>query len=333
MAYNNPTWQNQPDGSPKNIAKISKFTRELAYLRPAGSSNNEFLAIFDTVIALDASYKKTWLLHFHDQPTMNGVENVVRGNSSAGIIESTNSDLVTATDSNEGNGKLFCKTILPQNPIITRIGGGDMTDNGYLQWLNGSNRHSYCEKNYGSWRIEVSPSIASDFDNFLHILYLTDTSTSSMPTTSLINSADGKMKGALILDSTPRIVMFSKNGADQSNVTYGANYSGTGRHLLTSITSGKYDIYKDSTKVLSGISTTSQKTLYFELSGGGTIQIVRTGEAPPPPPSATITKTPSKTKTRTPTLTRTPTQTQTPPPTTPPAEQTPPSPPKNLDVQ
>jgi len=333
MAYNNPTFRNQPDASPQNAPKISKFTRELAYLRP-GSSDNEFLAIFDTVVALERTYKKTWLLHTHNQPVLNGSETVVQGSSSAGIIESTNSDLVTAT---HGNGKLFCKTVLPQNPKITRIGGGSMDASGYIQWLDGKNRYEWCGSNgyYGKWRVEVSPTVENTFDNFLHILYMTSSSTSTMPATTLITSGDGNMKGALILDSTPRVVMFSKDGSTQNSVTYSADYSGTGKHLLTSIQSGQYDIYKNGTKALGGVQTTSEGTLFFQLSGGGAIQIVRTGEAPPPPPEPTMTQTRTPTPTQTPQQTLTPTPQNTPTLTPTPEKTptpTPPAAPKNLRV-
>jgi len=322
-AYNNPKFSSDPDcfNHPPNNPKISKFTRQLVYLR----GTNEFVVIFDDIVSLNANFKKTWLLHTMEQPTLNGDETVIEGTSDVGVIESTNSTVFSAI---HNTGKIFGKTIIPQSPTIRRIGGvagTKHTETDYDCWVDGTNYYIYTAI-YGKWRIEVSPKTASTFDNFLNVLYLTSSTTSSMPTTTLISSSDNKMKGTLILDSNPRIVLFSKDGSNQSNISYNANYSQTGKHLLTNISSGQYDIYKNSIKISTGLNSSSEGTLFFQSDGGGAFQIVRTGEAPPPPPTQQPTKTPTPT---------TPPAATTPISTTPSTSKTPtpPAAPQNLVIE
>jgi chitodextrinase len=93
------------------------------------------------------------------------------------------------------------------------------------------------------------------------------------------------MKGAFINDpTTPEIVMFSSHpqGADVTSVTYQANYASslTGKHLLLDMSPGTYDVYKNGTIILSGITASSQGVLSFSSTGGSTFQVVQTGSTP-----------------------------------------------------
>ncbi len=279
-AYNGPIFQSDPDcypsNWPKNIVKVTKVNRQLAYLR----GDNEYIVIFDNIVSTNAGFKKTWLLHMIDQPALNGSETIVEGVSTKGIIQSNNSDLVTVT---AGDRKMFSKTLLPANPITTRIGGvagTEHTATDYDQWLAGSNHYLYGDF-YGKWRVEVSPSVSQTDDNFLTVLHPTSSS-GSMPPTTLITSSDG-MKGALIADSNnPRIVMFSPDGTNHSSVTYDATYSGIGKHLLVNITPGTYDIYKNRINITSA-TVGSDGALAFDSAGGSIFQVVNTGDLPPVP--------------------------------------------------
>lgn len=290
-AYNNINFQSDPNcpAAPKNIAKVSKVTRQLVYLRPI-NDGNEYVVIFDDITSTDASYKKTWLWHTLEQPVLNGNEAVIEGDSIVGISQSTNSNLVYAI---EGDQKMFSKTLLPVNSVITRIGGiagSTHTATDYDQWVgipgvSGENYYLYTSP-YGKYRVEVSPATPSLQDNFLHVLYPTSSSTASMPATTLITSSDNKMKGALIADPVnPRIAMFSIDGSGQNNVTYNATYASnlTGKHLIANMTPGIYDVYKNSSKILSNLTVGSDGVLTFDSLGGSTFQAVMTGETPPTP--------------------------------------------------
>jgi hypothetical protein len=96
-----------------NPNKLSKFTRELVYLRP--EENEEFVVTFDKVISTDANYEKRWLLHFLNEPIIDGNST----NISLGEDEYAGS-LVSA---DAESGRLFEKALLPKNKKIKKIGG------------------------------------------------------------------------------------------------------------------------------------------------------------------------------------------------------------------
>ena len=85
-----------------------------------------------------------------------------------------------------GKGRLFCQTLLPENAVLTKVGGP-----GREFWASGKNWEldpvfvKQAEARaatrgtgpyFGNWRLEVSPSAPRVDDRFLHVLTATDTS-------------------------------------------------------------------------------------------------------------------------------------------------------------
>jgi len=110
-----------------NAPKISLFTRQFVYLRPQAAGGNEFFVVFDRVNSTNANFPKRWLLHSAYEPKLNGTEQPVTcGSHAEGHSQSTNSDLVTITNTAGTNsGRLFSKTLLPElgKFKINKIGG------------------------------------------------------------------------------------------------------------------------------------------------------------------------------------------------------------------
>jgi hypothetical protein len=130
---------------------------------------------------------------------------------------------------------------------------------------------------YGRWAIRIETVTDEIHTNFLNILHPTvNMSKTSMSETTLIDA--GNMAGCLVKDnSNPWVIIFSKTGKSQSGLTYQASYSGDGKHLVTGLENGLYDIYRDGIKIYTK-QTTNQNTLYFESNGGQSFQIVKTKE-------------------------------------------------------
>lgn len=205
----------------------------------------DYVIVFDRISAVNPSTMPTYLLQFRNQPSVSG-------------------NLVTATND---NGGVLQRTLLPSN---FNVNVADM---------------SISNSDLNSWRVDIEPSTPQSTNYFLNVFYVTDSTTTSMPNTTLIDSTN--MTGALILDpTTPQIVLFSKVDLEQTTVTYEATYTETGKHLITGLASGTYDVYKNGTKILSDLSISNKGTLYFESTGGSTFQIVQTGfdTIPPAPP-------------------------------------------------
>lgn len=145
--------------------KTNLVVRQFVFLPP------DIFVIFDRVNATKAEYPKTWLLHTAKEPMVNGYEFHAR----------------------QGGGKLFCKTVFPENAKLTKTGGP-----GKQFWSDGRNwplpqlkpgdwNYAYMRKMppdtcelLGQWRMEVSPGKPATDDIFLHLIQVGDISLSSM---------------------------------------------------------------------------------------------------------------------------------------------------------
>jgi len=177
-----------------------------------------------------------------------------------------------------GSSKLWIDTLLPTSPTVKQV-----TD---VQDYSGSTQMS-------TQHFEVSdPNASSCSMNclFLTVLAPTASSAGSMPTTSLITASG--YNGALYNDGvTPRVAMFSTDGTSHNSITYTASYSTglTGRHVITDLAPGTYEVTKDGAAIYSGLIVGNDGSLSFITAGGATYAITQTSGPPaanaPPPPT------------------------------------------------
>jgi len=143
---------------------------------------------------------------------------------------------------------------------------------------------------FGRWALRLETTLDETHTNFLNVLHPTTNVSRVMPPATLISSSGGNnMKGVLISDATPRIVMFSPTIAQVSNVTYDVAYSSTsaGKHLITGLVpSATYDISKNGTKIASKTAS-SQGIISFESTGGSNFRLLQTSGPIPPPQDTT----------------------------------------------
>lgn len=133
-------------------SKCREIVRQFVHLQP-----NVFI-VYDRVVSESPSYRKEWLLHFQNEPTVNGM------------------DVTAACD----GGRIFCRTLLPTNAVLSKVGGP-----GREFWSSGKNwaldpkfvveanrKGESCGKGpyFGKWRLEVAPALPSEEDRFLHVL-------------------------------------------------------------------------------------------------------------------------------------------------------------------
>jgi hypothetical protein len=155
--------------------KAGLVLRQFVFLPP------DHFVIYDRVTSTKAEYEKGWLLHTAAEPSLNGMEFY----------------------SDHWQGRLFCRTILPEEAEITKIGGP-----GKQFWSDGRNwplpeltpddwgyerRHRLPPDTLdllGQWRIEVRPPKPRADDIFLHLLHVGDTSLKSMSDSSPLKEDD-----------------------------------------------------------------------------------------------------------------------------------------------
>jgi len=193
--------------------KVKKFSREIVYVPP-----QNLLFVFDSVVSTNPSFRKAWLLHGVNQP-------LVEQDLGQGTAESKEFRNASTFRFRENKGELLVHSLLPRERVITRRGGpgqefytpgndtggpwgsggnwplepeegGPLPQDPKLvqMWktfwgadfsrISPSNRRNVVP---GAWRIEVSPSMPSEQDFFLHVFEIGDLATTGKQKVALID--------------------------------------------------------------------------------------------------------------------------------------------------
>lgn len=249
----------------KNDPKVGAFTREFVFLRP------DYIVVFDRVVATKEKYAKKWLLHFLNRPSIKGYSSSVEGDKVNGGTIYTDAD---ETISEAGGGKLFVKTLLPEDRQIRLVGGRGFQD----YWVFGRNvspdrRLSNWQKDYGEWRIEIEPQRAKKEDLFLNVLYPCDANVKDCPDSILVKSKDDKMAGAYIKGNdglSSWVIMFSKNVKGDTGIAeYKINGDGMVKQLICSMKPKKIYVIMQNGSAISSRETSENGLLYFETTLSG----------------------------------------------------------------
>ena len=263
-AYNNPKYSYEKDGR-YNKPKVDMVNRALLYL------DKKFLIVFDRVNTMDPDYRKAWSCHFQGEPFVDGkltrqfqpghIEEYEGSN-----ISTVWSDGINLPPNPKDPGKLLIRTLLPENHYIRKIGG-----KGYKFWDGEKNRppvkSDYGQQDTGNWRIEVSPSIPSKFNHFLHVLYPCDKEVKKIPTTKLIRSKHGNAVG---LSIEKWIVMFGNKSTIPRTIEYRVPSSKPCTHYVADLQKNKtYQVVTEDKKIEK--KTSSEGTIYF--SGTGSVKL------------------------------------------------------------
>jgi hypothetical protein len=140
----------------------SRWTRELVFL------GYKYLLVLDRVKAT-GNLKHRWTLHSINEPTVDGA-----------MMQIDN-----------GDGRLFCKALLPEKVTIQKVGG-----KGHECDYNGDNRiykkgyKPRPEQRIGAWRLDVRPADGASESVYLHVLYPTDKNTQAMPACTVTQQGD-----------------------------------------------------------------------------------------------------------------------------------------------
>jgi hypothetical protein len=164
--------------------KMESCTRQFLHMR----GDPEFFVVYDRVVASDASFPKTWIIHVTGEPTISAAgEKISASDSGPGFETFPGSDTVLARV-REGEkpsqdvpwrtdrrGALVARTLLPKDARITKRGG-----KGFDMWGNphdpmagnmtDSEPDMQTDMDICLWRLEVEPSRNAKGHCFLHVL-------------------------------------------------------------------------------------------------------------------------------------------------------------------
>lgn len=214
--------------------KVRSFTREVVYV-----PEQKTLFIFDRVVSANPSFRKAWLLHGVNPPSVD--ENSAEATPGAKEFQNAKNFRFA-----EGSGEIFVHALLPKDRVVIRRGGSGYEfytpgDDQGGNWGTGENwplepaegaplpedpklRHMWKlfwgedfekvltsnRKNVvpGAWRIEVSPAVPAEEDFFLHVCEIGDKGTTRRKRVELLEGVN--LKGAAVEGGS--VALFSSTG-------------------------------------------------------------------------------------------------------------------------
>jgi hypothetical protein len=232
------------DAAPSySSSKLKTFDRHFLWLKGVEQRTLPVVVILDRVEATSSTFKKTYVLHTQGAPQVLG----------------------TSVRAVNGQGQLVQETLLPRSPRISVIGGS-----GKEFWVNGQNfppsRAPAAAEEAGAYRVEVSPSIQSLRDTFLHVLSAGDIGSAASPAALLAASpATGLTVGEWVV-----LVGTEREGARSASSEL------LGRRarclLLGFVPNGTYDILVDGA-FQTQLMASPAGSLRFDLSGGSHLEL------------------------------------------------------------
>ena len=243
---------------PPNVAvypaKVDTVRRSFVFLNLKNEKIPGALIVMDKVVSTKASFKKTWLLHSQNEPTIKNGK-------------------ITFENTNEGrNGKLVDDVLLPEitNQSIEKIGG-----EGKEYWVDGKNWGTVTQEDAGRWRTELSPKAASTSDNFLNVIQVMDAHPSPTPlgVTKVLATKGNYVTVSIGNRIVAQQLTLDRNGSDIQFSIGDANKEY--EVLVTDLQAGNWKILSPSGDITETVSATAG-TVYFK-SKGGMFQLKQSG--------------------------------------------------------
>jgi len=235
---------------PPNVAiypaKADTVRRSFVFLNLKSNKIPGVLIVLDKVVATNPTFKKSWLLHSQNEPSI-----------SNSVVEFENT-------TNGRNGKLHNNILLPEleNQQIEKIGGA-----GKEYWVDGNNYGKATQEDAGRWRIELSPKNASKSDNFLNVIQVMDASSKISPhLVSKKAASKGNYVAVEIADCivAQHLLLDKYNDAIQFEI---GNKSKKYKILITDLKPGIWKVKSNSGQFKFEVQE-GAGTLYFKSRGG-----------------------------------------------------------------
>ncbi len=231
--------------------KVKDVRRSFVFLNIKDSTVPASLVIYDHVVSSDPGFRKFWLLHSIEEPSVDGTEFTV------------------ARTMDGDSGMLKNTVLLPEkdNVSITAVGGP-----GKEFWVFGTNYPNAATSRpdpaneRGEWRVEVVPVNPSAEDCFMNVIQVADNSCGSF---NDVRRIDGdKVAGAMISD---RVVIFGRDGQalDQRAGFEIPDSEKVFRILVTDLVPGVWKVMKDGKVLIPAAEVCADDgTLYFSGQSG-----------------------------------------------------------------
>ncbi len=174
--------------------------RQLVFVMP------DYFLIFDRIESVKPEYKKQWLLHTQNEPQIEG----------------------RRFRADEGQGRLFCLTLLPKDAQLAKVGGPgkEFWANGINWELNDAVKRMDARQRkktgkgmlWGHWRVEVTPGAPRTRDAFLHFIQVGDQASLARMTPCRLVERDGAVGARFEAGGMTVEVQFAAQGAPGGHI-------------------------------------------------------------------------------------------------------------------
>ncbi len=233
--------------------KVNLVTRSMAAINLKNDKYPAALITFDRIESANPEFKKTWLLHSHQEPVVNA--------NTITIVNNGQFNMYNGQWSQQNwSGKLVAQSLLPRSSDIVVVGG-----KGKEFWIPGEQRnlpilwHENDEP--GAWRVEVSPTLKQKRDVFLHVMTVMDENEAASPKVELIENEHAA--GVAVLD---RAVIFGKSEKMLDEVAFTLGGSGVTKILVCDLSQGNWEIRQDDKLIFEKPVADKENVLYFTVS-------------------------------------------------------------------
>ena len=183
--------------------KCREAVRQFIHLQP------DFFIVYDRVESADPAYRKEFLLHTQNEPTVEG------GTMRADC----------------GRGRLYCQTLFPADARLTTVGGPGRefwangrnweVDADYLKSARAAAKRAGRGPYFGAWRLEVSPRDPAARDTFLHVLTATDAAHGAAIPARAVSTGAQEGADLTLPDGTRVSVRFNRTGPVGGTIAFG----------------------------------------------------------------------------------------------------------------
>ncbi len=233
-----------------NSSTVTEANRRMLTVFDTADPNEElYFFVFDNITGKYSSYKKTFLLHVPNEPTVNGKK---------------------VTVVNDLGGKLVLQNVFGGDNITT-VGGANRN---YV--VNGSQLTPTKNGDDGFWgRVEISPNTGNKTDQMLNVMYVCDEDDPTNLTATAISNET--VKGAVLGNTAAVFIISSTRRTTAFNFTNGAA-AGTYKYYISGVAAGDWVVSVGGTPV--GITrATEDGGLLTFTAPAGTVTLTPRGES------------------------------------------------------
>ena len=227
-------------------AKVQSVQRSFVFLN-LGGAVPAALVVFDRVTAADPAFRKYWLLHSMEEPSIDG-------------------QTATLMLSERGwRGKLVDTALLPEAVQAAKVGGpGREFDVFGENFPNAVNRGKPEDYEVGAWRVELSPGRPAATDHFLNVMQAMDRERTPLPVERL------EAAGLVGVQVADRVVWFNRAGSRTDRpVAFSARGGGPLQFLVTDLAEGTWQVWRDGVIAIPAANVSAEEgALYFTGPAG-----------------------------------------------------------------